>query len=365
MKPKICVYAIALNEEKHVDRFMSGCKDADLVVVCDTGSTDNTAHRLRELGATVHTIQVKPWRFDVARNLALSTVPQDMDVCLTVDLDEVLQPGWREGIEAAWTRNPELNRLRYNYVWNWKADGSPDTQFRADRWHSRHGYQWRHPCHETVYWCGEGIEKVEDTTSVLHHHADNTKPRSQYLPLLEIAVKEDPLNDRMQHYYARELYFYGQHEKSIAEFENHLALNPRSWNEERAASYSYMSKAYRSLGNHQQSVFHAIKATMECEYTREPWLEVARAAHIRQDWHTCYWAATKCLSIKAKTLSYIADDAAWGHEPYDYAALSGHFLGHHQQALTLGLKALELKPDDVRLQNNVVFYTQLVEQETK
>ena len=355
-KPKICVYAISLNELKHVDRFMNGCKTADLVVVCDTGSTDGTAHRLRELGATVHVAQIKPWRFDVARNHALSIVPHDMDICLTVDLDEVLQPGWRDGIDEAWNRNPNLNRLRYNYVWNWKADDTPDTQFTADRWHDRHNYVWKHPCHETVYWCGSGVEQVEDTISVLHHHADNTKPRSSYLPLLKLAVEEDPQNDRMAHYYARELYFYAKYDEAITEFDRHLKINPHSWNEERASTYGYMSKAYRALNNHQQSIVCAVRGVLECEYTREPWLELARASYIKQDWQTCYWASTKCLEIKQRTASYIADNSAWGHEPYDYAALSSHFLGLKDKALEYGKTAAELCPTDPRLQSNLELY---------
>jgi glycosyltransferase involved in cell wall biosynthesis len=42
MKSKICVYAICKNEEKHIDRWINSLKEADKIVVLDTGSTDNT-----------------------------------------------------------------------------------------------------------------------------------------------------------------------------------------------------------------------------------------------------------------------------------------------------------------------------------
>src|SRR5574343_159438 len=96
---KICVYAIAKNEEKFVERFMSSMKEADLIIVADTGSTDGTVSKLRDLGAIVHEIKVDPWRFDVARNLALDLIPADVEVCVSVDLDEVFSPGWRSAIE--------------------------------------------------------------------------------------------------------------------------------------------------------------------------------------------------------------------------------------------------------------------------
>ena len=66
---KICVYAIAKNEEKFVKRWMDSMNEADFVVVLDTGSTDNTAKILKEYGAIVKTEIISPWRFDVALSL--------------------------------------------------------------------------------------------------------------------------------------------------------------------------------------------------------------------------------------------------------------------------------------------------------
>ena len=48
---KIWVYAIAKNERQFCERFMRSCAGADGVAVLDTGSTDGTAEKLRELGA--------------------------------------------------------------------------------------------------------------------------------------------------------------------------------------------------------------------------------------------------------------------------------------------------------------------------
>src|SRR6185437_10392401 len=107
-------------------------------------------------GAQVYPIGVSPWRFDVARNAALNLVPDDIDICLSVDLDEILQPGWVEAIQEKW-RPGETTRIMYEYTWNFKPDGSPDTVFFTDKFHSRHDYIWRHPCHETLYYVGNGV----------------------------------------------------------------------------------------------------------------------------------------------------------------------------------------------------------------
>jgi len=358
-KIKTCVYAISLNEIDHVDQFMESSKEADLILVCDTGSTDGTAERLEQLGAIVYKISQKPWRFDIPRNTALSLIPSDIDMCLSIDLDERLQPGWSTVLDKVWKEsNKSITRVSYNYIWDWKQDGSPNTQFYADKIHSRFGYQWKHPCHETLYWVGSRAEvKIQVSEIMLHHRADKTKSRSQYLHLLRLAVSEDPNNDRMRHYYARELMFTLQFDDAITEFKNHLNLPSATWREERAASLRYIARCLRSQNKIAESIEWAIKATTECPNSREPWLELARSAQIAQDWKTCFWAATKCLSIEDKILTYMTDSAAWGSEPYDHAALAAFYLNFRDLALAYGKKAVELSPTDPRLLKNLLFYS--------
>ena len=107
MKHKICIYAIARNEEQFVDRFCDAAAEADYIAVLDTGSTDRTVEKLSDRGVIVRQTTIEPWRFDVARNLSLLLIPRDTDLCVCVDLDEVLLPGWRAALEKAWTPRRE------------------------------------------------------------------------------------------------------------------------------------------------------------------------------------------------------------------------------------------------------------------
>ena len=74
---------------------------ADLVVITDTGSNDGTPEALEAAGAVVHRIALRPFRFDTARNIALSLLPADCDLCLAFDLDEYVQPGWVDALQAS------------------------------------------------------------------------------------------------------------------------------------------------------------------------------------------------------------------------------------------------------------------------
>lgn len=350
---KTCVYTIALNEIKHVDKFMAASAEADVILVADTGSTDGTVERLKELGATVYSITQRPWRFDIPRNTALSLVPGDIDICLAIDLDEYLQPGWSEAIDRHWQQHDgNIQRIAYDYIWNWRADGTPDVRFHADKIHHRRGYRWRHPCHETLYWEGSGPEnRVTINELQLQHHADPNKSRGQYLPLLKMSVTEDPVNDRMSHYYGRELMFYNHYQEAIVELKRHLTLPTATWQEERCSSMRFIARCYHRLRNHVEAMNWALRATIEWPHSREPWLELARVSY-DVDWATCYWAVTKCLAIKERGLSYISDGACWGSEPYDLGGIAAWYSGNQERSREWCLEAYKLNPMDPRLYKN-------------
>ena len=242
---KVVVYAICKNERAFADRWMASMSEADEVYVLDTGSTDGTPQRLEELGAHVTVEAITPWRFDVARNRSLDLVPADADLCVCTDLDEVFQPGWREKVEEAWT--PGVDRLLYRYTWNFLPDGREGMVYWYDKMHRRWGCRWVNPVHEVLQFEG-GEPQTRYVEGVhLEHHPDQNKSRSQYLPLLELAVEENPENDRNVHYLGREYFFYRRWEESIAMLKRHLALPSATWADERCASMRLLAKDYFAL----------------------------------------------------------------------------------------------------------------------
>jgi tetratricopeptide (TPR) repeat protein len=345
---KIAVYTIALNEEQFVKPWYESAKNADYLLIADTGSTDETKLLAQSLGINVIDISIKPWRFDDARNASLACLPNDIDYCIALDMDEVLIEGWREALEAVPT---QTTRPRYKYTWNWNEDGSPGLQYGGDKIHSRHGYRWKHPVHEVMV--TDRIAEVQNWIDLeIHHHADPTKPRSQYMPLLAQSVKEDPLDDRNAFYYARELFFYGKVEESIEEFKRHLSLPKAVWKPERAASMRYIAKM--SSGDKKEEWLK--KAVREAPDRREAYVDLAEFYYKTQSWDACLDVAENALDIIEKPLEYLCEEYAWGYAPYDYAAIAAYNLGKTSEALEYGMKAVELNPTDERLQRNLIFY---------
>lgn len=347
MMTKFAIYTIALNEIQFVDKWYEAAKDADYLLIADTGSTDGTPERARELGINVVDVRVSPWRFDDARNAALAALPADIDMCISLDMDELITPNWRELLEGAWERG--VTRPRYKHIWSWNEDGTPGLEFSYDHIHARKGYRWRHPVHECLYVYGmeekqEWIEGLET-----HHHPDPTKSRSQYLPLLKLSVTEDPYNDRNAFYYGRELYFYGHYEEAAKELKRHLSLPTARWAPERAASMRYIAKCLPS-----EAEFWLRAAINEAPGRREPFVDLAKIYYERKDWASCLKASEDAISIQEKPLEYLCEAEAWGFAPYDFAAIAAYNLSEIDKAVIYARKAVEINPSEDRLQKNLV-----------
>lgn len=175
---KIWVYAIAKNERKFCDRFMASCAGADGVSVLDTGSNDGTPERLHELGADVGVVTVSPWRFDTARNIALEMVPDDVDVCVSLDLDEVLSPGWREDLERDWAlcrywamRALEIKERDNNYITDPEAWGAePYDLVALSNWQLGH-YDDALAAAEAALACQPDDERLRRNAEIMRERA--------------------------------------------------------------------------------------------------------------------------------------------------------------------------------------------------
>lgn len=343
---KIAVYAISKNEEKHVARFCEAAKEADLIFVADTGSTDRTVELLKENGAQVGHIYINPWRFDDARNAALAQLPADIDVCLSTDMDEVLQPGWREEIERIWTPGV-TTRMQYKFDWGM------GIVFYYQKTHARKGYRWHHPCHE--YPVPDRLPEnwAYSEKLLIVHKPDHTKSRSQYLDLLRISIEEDPRCPRNAFYYARELSFVGQWDEAIKECQRYLALPGATWMNERCYAMRVIGRAYQEKGDFENALAWFRRACSEAPHTREPWNELAFCCYLTARWPECFGAAETCLSITLREDIYTVDPAVWGPQPHDLAAIAAWNLKLYDLAKKHAKDAVDLAPDDLRLRQNL------------
>ena len=350
-KYKVCVYAICKNEEKFVDRWVDSMCEADAIYVLDTGSSDSTVDKLKERNVNVISKSIEPWRFDVARNESLELVPTDCDICVCTDLDEVFEKGWRSKLESIW--KDDTTRLSYNYNWSLDINNKPIVNFYIEKIHSRKDYKWTHPVHEVLTYIGEKNENKIITDEVtVNHYPDNTKSRSSYLPLLELSVKEEPMDDRNVHYLGREYMYYGMWDKSIDTLIRHLSLPTATWKDERSASMRFIARCYSNLSRYEEARMWLDKAINESPYLRDPFVERALLEYKLSNWEEVEKYCNKALEIKTHTKSYINEPFSWDHTVYDLLSLSCFYQEKYDEALYYVNIALQMKPDDERMLKN-------------
>lgn len=352
MKKKICVYAIAKNEERFVPRWVDSMKEADEIYVLDTGSTDNTVEELKKRGVHVKKKKITPWRFDVARNESLKMVPHDTDICVCTDLDEVLNNGWRDTLEKVWEEG--TTRIAYTYHWKLDEKDHPLVTFYTEQIHSRNDYTWTHPVHEVLSYNKAGNEQKKYVNEIiLKHYPDLNKSRSSYLPLLELSVKEAPEDDRNMHYLGREYMYYGRWNDAIDTLIKHLSLKTATWKDERCASMRFIARCYKKLNRLEEARMWLDKAMKEAPYLRDPYIEKALLEYECGNWKEVKSLCNEALKITSYPKTYINETFSWNYTVYDLLSLAEFYLGNLDDAIHYCQIACVLEKNNDRLQNNL------------
>ncbi len=351
-KLKVYAYAICKNESKYVDSYVKSMSEADGIYVLDTGSTDDTVKKLKELGVNVKVEKINPFRFDIARNKSLAMVPDDADICVCTDFDEVFEPGWREKLEEDWLKE-DPTRVEYLYNWSFDQYGKPATTFYISKIHKRHAYCWHHPVHEVLKCLQNSEKSIIVEGIVLNHHQDLTKKRSSYLPLLELSVQEDPTDDRNMHYLGREYMYYERWNDCIDTLQKHLKLEKSTWKDERAASMRFIARSYQGLKRIEEAKMWLLKAIDEAPYLREGYVELAFLYYQEKDYQNAYKYLKEASTIKVKPKTYINEEFSWNYYFYDLYSIVAFNIGQIDEAIKNAGIALEMNPEEERIKKNL------------
>lgn len=201
---KTAVYTICKNEIKHLDNWIHYGMAYDYRVILDTGSTDGTWEKLQEYAKNDPNLIIEqkiftPWRFDVARNYNLSMVPEDVDWCLSPDLDEHFTKNTLDELTAAWKAIPTMTNLacdRFD-VYSYTPRVGPPNFIPSNKIHKRHDYVWVQPIYEHLRWKHEGYENEQYSSNIyIVHNQDFLKEERSdlYIKMLTEEYETNPTN---------------------------------------------------------------------------------------------------------------------------------------------------------------------------
>jgi glycosyltransferase involved in cell wall biosynthesis len=313
---KIAVYTIALNEEKFVERWYESAKDADYLLIADTGSTDKTKSIAKKLGIKVIDISIKPWRFDDARNAALASLPADIDMCIAMDMDEVLSEGWREALEK--TTGTQIV-YRFVYTWKNKDQTIPGFISSHSKVHARHGYRWKYMVHEYIFPDRNPNHVLEESKDFeIRHYPDEDKVGSRYDSLIKDAFDEDPTNHRYQMYYAKTL-FGTNPKEAVKQFKKYIKMD----NPQRLATDICSAYIALSLLEPSKTKKH-LKSAIKTWHAREPLISLAIYYFNKNKWRKAAKYCKKTLEITQRTTDHNYLEHAWSYLPKNMLYVANH-----------------------------------------
>ena len=355
---KICVYAICKNESKFIDKWLDSMQEADYIVVLDTGSTDGTYERLQSdpRVTTVKQQVIDPWRFDVARNESLKLIPEDTDICVCTDFDELFDAGWGKLLRDNWIVGRHT-LCWYKYAWRHDAQGNPIKIFRYEKIHTNDGWYWQYPVHE-VLTKNNAIITQDNILDLfdhiyLHHYADDTKARGSYLPLLKIRKEEHPDELQTRVYLIQESFYKYETEECIKECLDALDTFKDMNSEIKSSIYLFLGDATMRLNQAEQAIEYYYKAIdADPEFTEQ---YVAIATHYlkQQQYAEVVDILTKCLKNAKKYYVWFTRGVPCDEFViYDYLSVAYANIGDYDHAFVNIAKARFLKPDHPVVQTN-------------
>lgn len=318
--PKVAAYMISKNEEAFIGRCLESLDGVDEIVLCDTGSTDRTLEVAQGFidnrdflpDIKVKPIAVSPWRFDDARNAALGFVSADIDLCISIDCDEMLDGDFLLMLKDAWwdslwTSKP-FTRLYHSFMthWNWDEPDEPPniTRHFHERVHARFGYRWIHPVHEKLVAENEIVKWLVEALIV--QKPDNLKSRSSYGSLLEQAVKEDPSDWKLWSFLANERSQAGQIDRALDALDQaeHAGGDGVFLAWRKAAIYEWTGK----IVDAQKQLQHAIKLNPNL---REAYVLLAELEDRQPKLYKSGSAWRDALQCKQETQGYLRREDVW------------------------------------------------------
>lgn len=240
---KISVSMIVKNEEAHIAKSLHSVSGADEIIVCDTGSTDNTVEIAKNYGAKVFTDYTWNDNFAEARNHSLSKCTGDW--VLIVDADEWLEPG---GISKI--RELLLNSINPHSTVYFQtiAEGGIQSHSSIRLFKRNAGIRWKGAAHNYLT---ESKGYISDIKLYYGYSPTHKADPDRTLRILQKAVDSNPNLPRETYYLAREYYYRQKWGEAIRYYNDYLKI--ATWGPEIADAWLMLARCHHASGTSQEA----------------------------------------------------------------------------------------------------------------
>lgn len=160
MNYKVCIYTICKNEMQSIEKWYNALSEADMIVLCDTGSNDGTWEYIKDISLKDSRFKVMQYihdeeifHFAKARNVSLDFVHEycfDTDdtkwILVMLDIDEIFNEGSINRMKEQWVEDKKsMFIVGYNALNKGLENGTPQKVHSNDlKW------RWSGRVHETL-----------------------------------------------------------------------------------------------------------------------------------------------------------------------------------------------------------------------
>lgn len=272
---KIAAVLIMKNEERLIRRCLESCRDADEIVILDTGSTDRSVEFAQDCGAKVYaTSPILPFHFAEARNRALAHVKSDW--CVSVDADEVVREGALKTIRRAVRKNAWAGAMNVTFVMRSEKSDKPYPILKTKVFR-KSMYEWRYRVHELLFPKKGKPALIEVPAAVIEHQPlpDKVARHGQNYELLKLCVEESPEYIRASRQLALELMLRKEWQAAIPHMARWLELIPVDDPLEKSEACCQIGECYAELGQLEKASEWFYQGGEEAPNRREPYYRLA------------------------------------------------------------------------------------------
>lgn len=352
----ISLCMIVKNEQDTLERCLNSVKDiVDEIIIIDTGSTDKTKEIAKKFTNNIYDFE---WCYDFskARNFSFSKATKEYIMWLDAD-DVILEKDRKKLIHLKKNLDKDVDVVMLKYDLNLDENGVPLMTFYRERILKReNNYFWESPIHEVIQTYGN---IVKEDISITHKKIHQSDPKRNLLIFENMIKNNVEFDARQTFYYARELYYSKEYEKSIAQFKKFLSM-PDAWKENKISAQIDLYNLYMEIKKEDLAI-DSVLNTFKYDLPRaEACCLLASYFANKEDYkNAVYWykEATKRKINIDNGGFYIID--YYRYIPYINLSFCYYKLNNLKLSYKYNEKAGKIKPNSLQYLSNKKFFESL------
>lgn len=306
-----------------------------------------------------------PWidDFAAARNFAFENTHGDF--ILWLDSDDRIPERSQEAI-AELVRSGGLdgqNALFMQYAM-FDSNGNVSSTFIRERIISREAFDTTSKWVGRVHECIAIYDPAVRINEAIEHKPlpSKTPDPGRNLRILDSMYEDGDRSPRTLFYYARELYWNGNHAKAILMYERWITTSPIDW--ELYSGRLELADCYAKMENEKKQKSVLLDAIMSIPSRAEAWVDLGKVFYDKKEWAGSVPFFRAACGAKRPESGFV-NEHIYGTLPYDYLATSLSWSGETEEAYQITKDILlPANPVDERILGNISFYERQLNSES-